>query len=357
MYAHHFCTVRTIVKLPTRIQQHKAESDSYAILVYKLRHVGIFRNVTESDYGIDFEIEIVHGEQVTGRYFKAQVKSSENLRIRKKDRIPVVGGIKESTLYYWTELSYKTHVILYAVDLKTEEIYVSRPIFWQAASLINGDEKTKSIEFLPEVAKTEEEKVREMMPTIYTVTFALSPSLPDLIYSHKTALRYLKLFLGMYVDVYHYDGHVEIHEPDVLKTLLDTCRVLLWDNELESAGLSEKDRKHLYSFDHWVKNSGEWATDEVTNFSAQTPLRVLIPLLVEKLKVLRRMVFESKYYWRFKDRPYLRLVYETALPSDATEKTLKQWGYEFDKHQRQVIGFSLFEAFKFSELKEAGIEV
>lgn len=260
-------------------------------------------------------------------------------------------------LYYWTELSYKTHVILYAVDLKTEIIYLSRPIFWQAASLINGDEKTKTIDFLPELAKTEDRKVRELMPAVFTIEFALSPSLPDLIYSHKTALRYLKLFLGLYVEVYQYDGHVEIHDPDVLKTLLDTCRVLLWDSKFESAGLSEEDHKHLYSFDHWVRNSGEWATDEVTNFSAQTPLRVLLPPLVKELKALRRRVFESKYYWRFKDRPYLRLVYETALPNDATDETLRKWGYEFDRHQRQVIGFSFFDAVKFSELKEAGIDV
>lgn len=344
------------MKLPKRIKQHKAESDSYAILVYKLRQIGIFRNVTESDYGIDFEIEIVHGDQVTGRYFKAQVKSSENLKIRKKDRVPTVGGIKESTLYYWTELSYKTHVILYAVDLKSEQIYVSRPVFWQAASLINGDGRAKSIEFLPEVAKTEEEEVRELMPMLYTLKSAFSPSLPDLIYSHKTALRYLKLFLALYVDVYHYDSHVEIHDPDVLKTLLDACQVLLWDNEFESAGLLKNERKHLYSFDYWVKNSGEWATSEVTNYSAQTPLRVLIPPLVEKLKALRRRVFESKYYWQFKDRSYLRAVYETVLPPDTSEETLQTWGYEFEQYQHRVIDFSLFESVNFSELKDVGIE-
>lgn len=57
------------MQLPTRILQHKAESDSYAILLYKLRNIGIFRNVNESDYGIDFEIEIVHGSNFTRKYF------------------------------------------------------------------------------------------------------------------------------------------------------------------------------------------------------------------------------------------------------------------------------------------------
>ncbi|TOP03863.1 hypothetical protein CGH23_24110, partial [Vibrio parahaemolyticus] len=62
--------------LPKQIKQHKAESDSYAILLYKLRDVGIFRNMTENDYGIDFEIEFVKNGKVIGHYLKAQVKSS-----------------------------------------------------------------------------------------------------------------------------------------------------------------------------------------------------------------------------------------------------------------------------------------
>ncbi|WP_168788309.1 DUF4365 domain-containing protein [Paraburkholderia aromaticivorans] len=186
------------MKLPVRIKQHKAESDSYAILQYKLRDLGIFRNVTESDYGIDFEVELIIDGQVTGKYFKAQVKSSENLHIRKSDGIPTVGGIKESTLYYWSELSYKTHVILYAVDLKTEEIYVSRPIFWNATQLIAGDNKTKTVEFLkndPIFGKD--------VAHVYSVIFATSPTLGDQMYAHRFALRYLKQFLALYVDVFH----------------------------------------------------------------------------------------------------------------------------------------------------------
>ena len=71
--------------LPTRTKQKKAESDSYAILIYKLRNVGIFRNMTESDYGIDFDIEFVADDSVTGRYIKAQVKSAEKLFVRNVD--------------------------------------------------------------------------------------------------------------------------------------------------------------------------------------------------------------------------------------------------------------------------------
>ncbi|MCW3481042.1 DUF4365 domain-containing protein [Neisseriaceae bacterium JH1-16] len=344
------------MQLPTRIRQHKAESDSYAILLYKLRNIGIFRNVTESDYGIDFEVEIVHGTNVTGTYFKAQVKSSENLKVRKKDGVPVVGGIKESTLYYWTELSYKSHVIAFAVDLKSEEIYVSRPLFWQATTLINGDKKSKSIEFLPPVGASEDQKVRDIMPGVLALAFALSPSIPDIIYSHKLALRYFGQFLSLYVDVFHYDVHCEIHDIDAFKTLLDACRVLLAEASEDDFDLGNHDKRFRYSFDYWVKNSGEWATDEVTNFSAQTPVRVLIPLLVRKLKKLRTIVFSGKYYWAYKDPTYLRLVYETKLPSDSTEETLRDWGYNFEQYQHEVIGFSLFKNLPVADLEKAGIK-
>lgn len=342
--------------LPTRIKQHKAESDSYAILRYKLREIGIFRNVTDNDYGIDFEVEIVEGTSVTGHYFKAQVKSSENLTIRKTDQTPVVGGIKESTLYYWTELSYKTHVILYAIDLKTEQIYLSRPIFWQATKLINGNDKTKSVEFLPFNAVTSDAKLLEALPVSMTKIFAMSPSLGDQIYAHKTALRDLKQFLELYADVQHYDGHAEVNDTSTLKTLLDISRILLWEHDFKSSDLSDEDKKGLFSLEYWVRNSGVWATTEVTNTSAQTPLRVILPPLVKKLKALRKRIFEAKYYWGIKDRPYLRLVYEVKLPPDSAAGTLNEWSYKFDEYQHETIDFSMFEQLGPDKLDSAGIK-
>ncbi len=137
------------MNLPKRIIQKQHESESYAILLYKLRNVGIFRNLTENDYGIDFEIEIVRNGKLTGKYLKIQVKSAERLKIRKKDNIPTVSGIKQSTLWYWTELSFSTNVLVFLVDIKRENIYLTKPIFWQASKLIDGSDKSKTIEFLP----------------------------------------------------------------------------------------------------------------------------------------------------------------------------------------------------------------
>ncbi len=117
--------------------------------MYKLRNLGIFRNLTENDYGIDFETEIVNKGRLTGKYVKVQVKSAEDTGLRKKDNVPTVSGIKQSTLWYWTQLSFSTNILVFLVDIKSEAIYLTKPIFWQATRLIDGSNKTKTIEFLP----------------------------------------------------------------------------------------------------------------------------------------------------------------------------------------------------------------
>lgn len=74
--------------LPKTTEQQEAERRSYAILRYKLENrIGIFRNQTDSDYGIDFEIELKHEGRVTGRSIKAQVKSSKELKPRKDGKV------------------------------------------------------------------------------------------------------------------------------------------------------------------------------------------------------------------------------------------------------------------------------
>ncbi len=106
--------------------------------------LAFFRNVTENDYGIDFEIEFVEDGRVVGNYIKAQVKASENLVIRNSDSVPTISGIKQSTLNYWAQLSFKSHVVAYAVDLKTENIYISKPLFWDVISKIDRSNSTKN---------------------------------------------------------------------------------------------------------------------------------------------------------------------------------------------------------------------
>jgi hypothetical protein len=96
---------------PKRVKQHKNESKALTILLYHLRDFGIVRDIRENDYGIDLEYEFVMGDDVIGKVIKIQLKSVG--RINKKS--PRIGNLKQSTLNYWAELSYRVNTIIVGV--------------------------------------------------------------------------------------------------------------------------------------------------------------------------------------------------------------------------------------------------
>jgi len=97
-----------MIKFPKRTLQHRNEYESMAVLLYHLRKKGIVRSFRELDYGIDLEYEYVHGNTVIGKTIKIQLKSSSNLTIN-SDGTPKIYNIKQSTLNYWAEISYRTN--------------------------------------------------------------------------------------------------------------------------------------------------------------------------------------------------------------------------------------------------------
>lgn len=308
------------MKLPSRKSQHKAESDSYAILLYKLKDIGVFRNLTESDYGIDFDIEIVSNNQVTGRYVKAQVKSSNKLKIRKIDKVPTVSGIKQTTLNYWAQLSYKVNVLVYAVDLELKNIFITKPIFWQATKLIDGSKKSKSIEFLPF------DKYQSELAGVLTYAFALAPTVSDIIYNHKFALKHIQQFVNFYADTFRYDIQLPTNEPDVFRSFLDICSVLMWDEKYDKSALSENERKGLLSYEYWA-NNGNPVYDEIPNYVLQKPMKFLMPLFFKVIRDYNKKILDAKFYWQEQDRHYLRLAYECLLPADLdTHEQIMIWG-------------------------------
>ena len=321
---------------PKRIQQHKAQSDSLAILMYKLKDVGIFRSLAENDYGIDLELEIVHDDKVIGRYLKVQVKSSIDLKIR-KDRVPTVGGIKQSTLLYWIELSFRCQVVACAVDLKNEKIYISTPLFWQATCLLDKTNKTKTIEFLPPIDLSKEiiskdisepvaDKLERKVQEILLKKFALRSSVSDVIFAHKTILRNIQSIFELYSATWHLDAWTEVQQQDIFKTFLD-CSKILVDLPAEMDDFNEKNKDLIFSFEYWAIKTA-WSYEEVSNQIAKTPLKLLFPLLLNKIKAYTDLVIKGKYYWKKKDLTYLRLAYSVNIPDDLTHENLINLGYE-----------------------------
>ena len=318
---------------PKRIKQHKSESDSLAILMYHLRDLGIFRGAAANDYGIDLEIEFTDGDRVIGKYLKVQVKSAEEINIR-KDKVATVGGIKQSTLLYWTELSFRTHVMVFAVDLKTEKIFYTESVFWQATCQIDNSETTKTIEFLKPIAVGEEvvkdysEKVKEkfghFLATKHIRQIAFGSSISDIIYAHKLILRNIQLVYELYTDAWHYDHGSELHSPDVFKTVLE-CSQILIDLPKEIPGFDKKDRNGMFSFDYWARKSG-W--DEVTYYIAQKPLKIIMPLLINRIAHYNELVLKGAYYWMHKDQSYLKMVHGTIIPEARDHENLIHINYD-----------------------------
>lgn len=289
---------------PQRIQQHKNESDSFAILHYKLKKLGIFRNMTESDYGIDFEIEVVNGTSVEGRTIKAQVKSSTSLNVR-KDGNATISGIKHSTLNYWARLSYDVPVIGFAVDLSTEKIYVSDPLFLQSTMLIKPGDSSESIFFRP--YDSSEGIVR------YLHFVAYDYNLRGTIYALRWILRNMRKILEFYDDVHCCDEFMTIHEPDLFRTFLENLKEIVVFAEVSRLiGIATLDKK-LYSYQYYVEK-GQDPTPY--NIYVYQGLENMLPILFAVLSELKRIIENSFYYWLYNDVDLLNLVCSTVIPTD-----------------------------------------
>lgn len=303
------------MNFPKQIQQHKNESDSFSIILYKLRGLGIFRNVTSQDYGIDFELELVEDGHVCGHCVKIQVKSSENL-YKDKDGRPAIGGIKQTTLRYWAELSYSIPVIALCVDLNTETIYSTGAIFWQAISLIDATESTKTIKFRPE------KSVEELKDEIRVI--AKGYSLREELLAHKWLLRNIKDIFELYSGSWWYDPYCQTLDLNVFKTFLDNAKVLI--TPLTILGKEhEKVYEQLLSYDYYYKKSD---FDEPYNRVIYEGLKSFFFMFLRMLVLFRVKVLASGYYWTYYDDDYLKLVLGIQIPTFEDEEALKKFDHD-----------------------------
>lgn len=300
---------------PGYIIQHKNESESFAIILYKLRKLGIFRNMTSQDYGIDFEIELVEDGRVTGHCVKVQVKSSEKLKMG-RDGCPYIGGIKQTTLRYWAELSYSIPVIALCVDLNKEEVYMTDSLFWDIISLLDATNKTKTIKF------SKEKNINTIIDEIRVI--AKSYSLRDELLAHKWMLRNIRKLFEMYSDSCWYDAYSQNIDVDFFKSFLDNASVILKPimrkNKTESKVLEQ-----LLSYDFYYKKSNY---DEPYNRVIYEGLQKFFLVLLKVLIMYRVRVITSGYFWVYKDDEYLRLVVETEIPEVKKEQELRDFDYD-----------------------------
>ena len=314
------------MNFPKQIRQHKNESDSFAIILYKLKDLGLFRNVTSQDYGIDFELELVEDGRVCGHCVKIQVKSSVNLK-KDKEGHPTIGGIKQTTLRYWAELSYSIPVIALCVDLKSEIIYSTGAIFWQAISLLDATENTKTIKF---------KKAMSTQELICEITkIAKGYSLREELFAHKWILRNIKDIFELYTGSWWYDADSQTLDLTVFKLFLDNAKVILtpWISKIKT---DQKAFEQLLTYDYYYIRSN---CDDPHNRVIYEGLKYFFVQLLNLLVFNREKVLSSGYYWVYNDDDYLRLVIETQVPTFEDEKGLKNFNHDDFFDDKNKTGF------------------
>jgi len=302
-----------MIEFPKRTIQHKNEYESMAILLYHLKKKGIIRSFRESDYGIDLEYEFVNGNAVIGKSIKIQLKSSDNLKIG-KNGIPKIYNIKQSTLNYWAEISYRTNVILVAVDLSNESIYCSTPLFWKIIKKIDQTQSDKNITLIGGKEITNE------ITCALIDSFALAPVAHEIILNQKIALQYLEEILQFCYEVTFHDQFLEIDDTSTLKNILDICSVLLWNVDIDSSFKRFKGASKWNKISFFYENSKDGTLKYCYLYK---PLEIVISLLLKKLIELRKLVLESFIYWIVNDKDYLEMIYRHDIEK-IYDKSLKK---------------------------------
>ena len=326
--------------LPQLSTQQKSESDSFAILLYKIRELGIFRNLTANDFGIDFEIELVSEGNVSGRLIKAQLKSKQTFKKDSKDQVSV-SGIAQSTLSYWLSVSKHCPVIVFGVDLATEEIFHSGAIYFQAAALIDGTAASKTVK-LPYRISTDGRGLDHLRAIALDYGFEAKRLM------HEDALLQIECIR----DSYNWwtnnrrTNCLEIVDPERFPWLLRTARALLGYAPLIKHCQQHKlDLNRFYDINYWVERSDEICgyTEGLLKYEAtRKHIPFLARLLLEHLKQRREsMLGPEAFYWLHEDPKYLNMVFEFGFSGKT--KTL---GWSPTYYRTDFIEFQQKEADK-----------
>ncbi|MDR3599954.1 MAG: DUF4365 domain-containing protein [Desulfosporosinus sp.] len=124
---------------PTRSKQHIIDEKGIQVIESFFLDKGWVVRRQDKDYGIDLEVEIVKDGLVTGRLFKVQVKSHENVQFNNMlytEYIPIEHWA------YWR--NFALPVLLFVVDTSNNKIYWEGAIKGARRSFRNG---LKSIPF------------------------------------------------------------------------------------------------------------------------------------------------------------------------------------------------------------------
>ena len=295
--------------MPLRPKQHVSESTSIKVVERSLPKEWILRTQRENDYGIDCEIELVMPDgQVTGRFLKAQIKGKDTVSFDDEGRA-YVGGIKQSTLRYWIEISRSAPVIAILTSNSEERVFFV-PTFWQATRLLDGADSEKRLCFQRELELT-----KQHGDVLFLLMFFRSPH--EQIKSHKLLLGKLPRYLYEYLDLCHYDPWMINFDVTLFKEFLEHGQTL-------RKPLSHEERE-VFDYYYWVQTSEKHWNDSIMNAVASEAYNKVLSILLPIFKEFREHVIGAAAYWKSTDPEYYDLVEAAKIPDSLDPDFLYRW--------------------------------
>ena len=299
-------------EFPKRVEQHILESKSIAIFLYHMKDFGIIRDMRQSDYGVDLEYEFVQRDDdtkmanVIGKIIKIQLKSRKNVTKEKEGYY--AKRIKQSTLNYWAELSFRTNVIVVLVDVTKEKLFFSLPVFWSATKQILNNGKNGKIR----VFGSTHGKGNNIQK-IFIDSLALAPTTKEIILYYKIAMlnfyRFYQLLYQAYYDDQCNDFFDSNEKIDSFKFLLECLHILCW-LRLPEASNKYKENRSIEYYTEGTPNHRAW------NCDFQVIIQNLIWDLVKELMKIRKNILDSFIFWIVRDKEIDKEILEFAYKYD-----------------------------------------
>ncbi len=108
-----------------RSKQHQIDTSAGKIFQNVIPNEWVIRDQQQTDYGIDYEIEVFQNNNSTGIIFKVQLKGTENLKILEDQETISHSFSKDNINYYINEVHIP--LIIVVVDVVNSKIYWHNP--------------------------------------------------------------------------------------------------------------------------------------------------------------------------------------------------------------------------------------
>jgi hypothetical protein len=239
---------------------------------------------------------------------KAQVKGRHTVSFDAEGH-GYVGGIKQSTLRYWIEISRSAPVIAILTSNSEERVFFV-PTFWQATRLLDGTDSEKRLCFQRELELT-----KRHGDVHFLLMFFHSPH--EQIRSHKLLLGKLPRYFYEYLDLCQYD-------PWTINLDVTLFKEFLEDGQILRKPLSHEERE-VFDYYYWVEKSEKQWNDSIMNAVASEAYTKVLSVLRPIFAEFRGRVMGAAAYWKSTDPEYYDLVEGAKIPDSFEPDVLYRW--------------------------------